>query len=84
MPDTAGELRFGVLAGRSVGTAVQRNRAKRLIREALRPLLPQISPGWKVVLLTRKSTPNAKMQDVQDALLSLLHRADLLREENGN
>ena len=84
MPNTAGELHVGVSAGRSVGTAVQRNRAKRLLREATRPLLPQIHPGWEIILLSRKTTPEASSQDVQAALVSLMRRAHLLKEENGS
>ena len=38
--------RVGVTAGKSVGNAVKRNRAKRLIRAATRALHPQMATGW--------------------------------------
>jgi len=84
MPDSIGELHIGVSASRSVGKAVQRNRAKRLLREATRPLLSQIFPGWKIILLSRRTTPEASSQDVQIALAGLLRKAHLLKEENGS
>ena len=36
-------VKIGVAAGRTVGTAVYRNRAKRLLREAMRTLIPDIA-----------------------------------------
>jgi ribonuclease P protein component len=70
--------RVGVTAGRSVGGAVQRNRAKRLLREAMRILLPTIRPGWDLILIARQPLPEATYQQVQAALSQLMRRADLL------
>jgi ribonuclease P protein component len=74
--------RFAVSAGRSVGNAVQRNRAKRLLREAIRPLLSDIEPGWDVLLLARQPMEKATFQQSQEALVRLLERSKLL--VNGN
>ena len=73
---------FGVSAGKTVGNAVQRNRAKRLIREAIRALLPRISQGWKVILIARKPIITAKLTDIQSGIQELLIRADLLSSRN--
>jgi len=73
--------RFGVAAGRSVGGAVQRNRAKRLLRAAVNALLPQIAPGWDIVLLARRSLPQANYQQTQAALVTLMRRAGLLMDD---
>ena len=70
--------RVAVSAGRSVGNAVQRNRAKRLIREVTRAIIPSITPGWDLILLARQSIPKATYRQVRVALLSLLQRAKLL------
>ena len=84
MPNISGDVHVGVSAGRSVGKAVQRNRTKRLLREAIRPLLPQIHPGWELVLLSRSNTSKASSQDIQAALVNLLKRAQIIKNENGS
>ena len=73
--------RIGVAAGKSIGNAVKRNRAKRLIRTAARELYSQIKSGHDLVLIARKPIIQVKMPLVRDALQQLLQRADLLNEE---
>ncbi len=61
-----------------MGNAVHRNRARRLIREALRPLIPSILPGWDILFLARQPLAGASFQDTQEAILKLLRRSRLL------
>ena len=72
--------RFGVTAGRTMGSAVQRNRAKRLLREALRSYLSSLAGGWDVVLIARPALIEAEWNDVCSAVANLLRRAGLLEE----
>lgn len=83
LPAEGETTRIGVLAGKSIGKAVRRNRVKRLMREALRPLLPEIKAGWKVLLIARKPITNAKLNEIQACLFQLITRANLLIEDNG-
>ena len=71
-------LKVGVAAGRTVGTAVYRNRAKRLLREAIRPLLPTITPGLDLILIARPGLTSATLEETRQALLNLLQRARIL------
>jgi ribonuclease P protein component len=71
-------VRVGVAAGRTVGTAVYRNRAKRLLREAIRPLLPGIATGLDLILIARPGLVSASLEETRRALLSLLQRAQIL------
>jgi ribonuclease P protein component len=80
LPNQAENSRFGVAAGRSVGNAVRRNRAKRLLRSALQQYLPAIQPGWDVVLIARQRIAGATFQQTVTALAALLDRANLLLE----
>jgi ribonuclease P protein component len=56
--------RVGFVSTRNVGSAVARNRARRLLREAWRVLAPQIKGTYDVVAVARSEIRGAKMQDV--------------------
>ena len=45
--------RCGFVAGKRLGKAVERNRAKRRVREAVRLAYDQIAPGWDLVFVLR-------------------------------
>jgi ribonuclease P protein component len=70
--------RIAVAAGRSVGKAVDRNRAKGLLRAAVQPLIPTIQSGWDLILLAREPLARVKCQEAQTALIALLKRAHLI------
>lgn len=70
--------RVGLAVGKKVGTAVRRNRAKRLLREAARARLGDLPPGHDVVLIARPALAGARLGDVSAALDALLRRARLL------
>jgi len=76
------KVRVGVTAGRSVGGAVQRNRAKRLLREAMRPLLPELHPGWDLILIARPALSTKSLQEIRKVLTSLLRRAQIVPLSN--
>jgi ribonuclease P protein component len=67
-----------VIAGRSVGKAVQRNRAKRLLREAIRPLFSEMKTGWDLVLIARPRLLDASFPEVQTVMAQLLKRSRLI------
>ncbi len=73
-----GQLHVGVAASRGMGSAVQRNRAKRLLREAVRTLLPSIAPGREILLIARPPLLACKTPEVREALQTLLRRAELV------
>lgn len=62
--------RLGITASKKVGNAVQRNRARRIVREAYRLYEPAVSPGWDFVFVIRKAMiqQNSKTQDAAKVL----------------
>lgn len=76
--ETKEHLKVGITAGKTTGTAVHRNRAKRLLREAMRTLLPTIASGWDLILIARPALVTATLTDTRSALTNLLRRANLI------
>lgn len=74
----ADHLRIGVIASRTIGSAVKRNYAKRLLREAIRPFLIDIYAGYDLVLVARRAILDTNLTDLQSAIHQLLDRAKLL------
>ena len=50
-----GKVRFGLVAGRRIGSAVVRNRAKRRLREAIRAA--SLTPGFDYVVIAGEDVP---------------------------
>ncbi len=82
MPNELAKSRLAVAAGRSLGGAVERNRAKRLLREAIRPNLSSVSPGWDCLFLARRPILSAPYPSITTAVTTLLHQAHLWTENN--
>lgn len=83
-------LKIGIAAGKTTGSAVHRNRAKRLLREAMRTLIPFIAQqhnlaesrydgsGWDLILIARPALVSATLSDTRSALESVLRRAGII------
>lgn len=56
-PNGIGHARLGLAVGRRVGNAVQRNRLKRLVREAFQRAFADIPAGWDFVVSVRAHEP---------------------------
>jgi len=73
--------RIAVIAGRSIGGAVQRNLAKRRIRSAFQCFQPKLYKGFDLVIIARKHILEIEYQALVDALRSLFKKAGLLEEK---
>ena len=69
--------RLGITAGKSVGNAVCRNRAKRLIRLAYREAEVSIPVGMDIVIVARSLLSEVRSQE---SLISIKCFAALMRE----
>ncbi|MBQ8641555.1 MAG: ribonuclease P protein component [Clostridia bacterium] len=74
--------RIGISASKKVGGAVQRNRAKRCIREAYRQIDREIGvkTGYLIVITPYPKAAEVKMQDVKRDLRYCLARLDMLAD----
>ena len=73
-------VRLGITAGKKLGGAVCRNRAKRVLTAAFRECLPHITPGVDLVLVARARVLKAKSTAVQVQLKNQLTAAGVYHE----
>lgn len=80
-------VRLGITAGKKIGNAVCRNRAKRVISAAFRSCIKEIAPGYDFVIVARTRILSVKSTDVALSLKKILHSAGVLlaaQENNEN
>jgi len=80
MRNRLGYNRLGLTAGKKVGNAVQRNRAKRLMRESFRLLEAHMRTGYDIVLVARSNLPEQHGKTVLNSLSGQLQKAGLLEQ----
>lgn len=61
-------IRFGITAGKKVGNAVKRNRAKRIIRQAYRENELSLPVGIDIVIVARTAAAYAAEADISSFL----------------
>ncbi len=64
--------RLGVIASRRVGNAVQRNRAKRLLRELFRLHQDALPPACDLLLIARARINRVRFDDLEARFLKTL------------
>jgi len=69
--------RYGIVVSKRVGNAVIRNRARRLLREAVRALNGECAQGFDIVLVARPAIQGQALEAVTTATRELAIRAGL-------
>lgn len=79
-----GRVRLGITATKKLGTAVKRNRAKRVVTAAFRQCVGNISPGYDFVVVARTRILDMKSTAVAERLKASLKEAGILSEDEHN
>ena len=66
------------VAGRRIGGAVLRNRARRILRAAWRVLEDKVEDGYDVVVVARAAIVGARTQDLVAEVEELLSHAQVI------
>ena len=74
-------LRIGITTGKKIGKAVERNRAKRIIRAAFCGIRNQLRPGYDIVFVARTKTLFRKSTDILRSMQKHFKDAGILKEE---
>ncbi len=80
-PNGLGHNRYGFITGKSLGKAVIRNRARRLLREAIRQMHPSLHPGYDVVFIARRALVGQPFSDVQRIVHQLFSQAGVVESD---
>jgi ribonuclease P protein component len=78
LPDGASP-KLGVVTSKKIGGAVQRVRARRLLRESFRLHQHEFLQPVELILVARNSIAGKKFADVEKDFLATLRRAGLLK-----
>lgn len=73
-----GKPKYGFIASKKVGNAVQRNRAKRLMREVFRLNAVKIKPNLEIICIARANIKGVSYWEVEKSCLDTLKKAKAL------
>lgn len=70
-----GRTRLGITVSRKIGTAVKRNRAKRVITAAFDMAASELSGGYDYVVVARSRILLKKSDQIANKLIAILNKA---------
>lgn len=73
-----GPKRFGFIASKKVGNSVQRNRARRLMREVVRLHLAEIREDIQIIFIARARIKGVSFFEVESCIMKMLKNASAL------
>jgi len=71
--------RLGITATKKSGNAFHRNRGRRLVRESFRHALPDLKPGYSVVVNVMRDATSAAFSAVDEQLKQIFEQAGMYR-----
>lgn len=76
----AGICRIGITTSKKIGNAVQRNRARRVIKAAFLSM-PELHGSFDIVFVARTKTVHKKSTDISIAMLKHLSAAGVVKDD---
>ena len=76
-----GQNRLGITTGAKLGRAVDRNRARRRIRETYRLNESRLKRGWDLVIVARSAAIDGDFRELQKSFLHQCKKLNLLKGE---
>lgn len=77
IPNKQNVLRLGITVSKKIGGAVQRNRAKRIMRAAFAQIAPSLKPGYDYIMVARARAPYKKSGDIYAELCKIAKEHNL-------
>jgi ribonuclease P protein component len=78
-PEATNSVRLGITVSKKAQKlSVQRNRIKRIIREAFRTIIRLCKPNLALIVVAKSSCANLSSQELKEELLGLLKSSNLL------
>ena len=71
--------RVGFSASKKVGKSVERNRARRLMKESFRSYASRLKEGYDLVFIARVNIKDTSFKEVERAMYSILKKSKLLK-----
>ena len=78
----AGICRIGITTSKKIGNAVQRNRSRRVLKEAFRGVCGEVEPCYDIVIVARSKTKYLKSTRLQDIMRGIFAREGMLITES--
>jgi len=81
LKNRTGVCRIGITTSKKIGGAIERNRCRRIIKEAYRHLEPLCGGGWDIVFVARFKTLRVKSTDIESVMLEHLKSYGVIKDD---
>lgn len=81
LKNRTGVCRIGITTSKKIGGAIERNRCRRIIKEAYRHLEPLCDGGWDIVFVARFKTLRVKSTDIESVMFEHLKSYGVITDD---